>query len=309
MNCDGRRKIWERLITGNRLDGIELQLINGRVDLTAFKVPDPLVTREYNTEKANVKQFGNLIHIHDVHWDGIDFSDSRLNSLRFHGCRIQNCSFDNAECQDWRIWRTHISNCSFRSTDLRRSSLGGVEGGERNLFQNIDFTKADLRQTAHESADFVECRFSDTNLAKVDFWGTIFLNCVFEGRLDEVIFHRQAFRGEKYPPNEMKGVDFRRARFRFVEFRGLDMTDVRWPEDDDAIVLENYSETLKQVLRTLKTRSDTPSMKLAAIIESDLKWAGPGQKQGLISKRDLNEVGGEWAVNEFLKLIGRERRI
>jgi len=306
MDYDLRRTIWRRLISGELFDAHELPRSNGLVDLRGFKVPDPSVIGEYDTAKANVKQLGNLVHIRGAHWAGIDFSESRLNSLRFYGCKIENCIFDNADCQDWRIWRTNISKCSFRSTDLRRSALGGVDAGERNSFQKIDFTKADLRQTAHQSADFVDCIFSDTNLAKVDFWGTVFLNCIFEGRLDEVIFHRYAFRGEMYPPNEMKGVDFRRARFRFVEFRGLDMTDVKWPEDNDCIVIGNYTETLKQVLQSLKAKADVRSRKLAAIIESDLKWAGPKQTEGVVSKRDLNEVGGEWAIDEFLKFVGSE---
>jgi uncharacterized protein YjbI with pentapeptide repeats len=70
--------------------------------------------------------------------------------------------------------------------------------------------------------------FAETNLAKVDFQGTSFKDCLFTGLLDQVLFYRTAFRGERFPPNEMKGVDFRGARFRHVEFRNLDMNDVKW---------------------------------------------------------------------------------
>jgi uncharacterized protein YjbI with pentapeptide repeats len=307
MDSDLRKQVWERLVNGKSLDGLDLPTTNGRVDLRGWKILDPLVIGEYNTASAKVKGLGNIIVLRDVHLSGIDFSESRLNSLRFHGCEIENCSFNDAECQDWRMWDTRISNTSFRSTDLRRSALGAVDEGKRNSFRSVDFTKADLLQTADESADIIDSIFSDSDLTKVGFQGTVFVNCVFEGRLDEVIFNRYAFRGERYPPNEMKGVDFRRARFRFVEFRRLAMTDVKWPEGDDCILLENYSETLKLVLQNLKTGSDIPSKKMAAILEHDLKWAGPGQKQGVISKRDLNEVAGEWGVAEFLRLVGTGR--
>ena len=64
------------------------------------------------------------------------------------------------------------------------------------------------------SAEFHECTFSETRLSKVDFQGGTFADCSFDGELDEVLFHRHAFRGEAPPPNEMRNVDFSHAQLR-----------------------------------------------------------------------------------------------
>ena len=203
------------------------------------------------------------------------------------------------------MWGTTISDSSFKSADLGRSAMGGIDGGKRNHFRQVEFSNADLRQTAHKSADFTECSFSDTNLKKVDFQGSVFVDCVFEGDLNEVLFYRHAFRGEAFPPNEMKGVDFRRARFHFVEFRLLDMDDVKWPEDDHHVIVKDYQRVLDRLLDILNTRTDLVSRKMAAIFANKRKWAGPNQIEGVISKYDLLYIGGEEAVIEFLRLLAQ----
>jgi len=298
--------VWRHLITGTSLEGLGFPMTNGRIDLRGLIAPEPSVLREYiTTYRTRVEELANLVEIRGVAWKGIDFSNGRLDSLRFFDCRIENCSFDNAKCQDWRMWGTAVTDTTFRLADLRKSALGGVENGKTNSFHRVDFTKADLRQTAHGSAVMVQCTFSETNLSKVDFQGTIFVNSQFAGELNEVVFCRQAWDGAAFPPNEMKGVDFRHAKLRHVEFRELDMSDVVWPVDDEHIIVNNYLTTLDRVLAVLRARSDMRSKKLAALLGNKRKWAGPNQKQGVISQADLIEAGGENAVTEFLHL-GRE---
>jgi uncharacterized protein YjbI with pentapeptide repeats len=276
----------------------------GRVDLRGLVAPEPAVLRRYVAASAEVTELGELIRIRAAHWRGIDFSGARLGSLRFFDSTIEDCCFEGARCQDWRMWGTTIVNTSFRSADLRKAALGGVKDGKRNVFREIDFTKADLRQTVYVSCDMIGCKFSDTKLSKVDFQGTVFVNCTFEGELDEVLFYRQAFRGEAFPANHMKGVDLRRAKLRYVEFRGLDMSEVQWPEDDDHIVVENYTATLDRALDLLKGHTDVASKKLGAVLGMSRKWAGPNQQRGVLSKLELVEAGGSEAVSELLRAIG-----
>lgn len=295
-------EVWGRLIQGKPLDGLGFATIDGRIDLRGLAAPDPSEVEKYRTATMIVKEQSGLIAIGGVHWKGIDFSNCRLNSLRFFDSIIENCSFDAGHCRDWRMWNTRIINTTFRGADLRDSALGAVENGKRNSFKRVDFTKADLRQTSHGSADMVECIFVDTKLAKVDFHGTVFENCIFSGELNEVLFYRYNFRGEAYPPNEMKGVDFRHATLRYVEFRELDMNDVKWPEDSEHIILKNYKASLDKMLNALKLRSDVSSRRLTAILGMMRKWAGPNQAQGILSKAELVGAGGEELVAELLRL-------
>jgi uncharacterized protein YjbI with pentapeptide repeats len=297
-------EVWERLIGGRSLERLGLRVKAGLVDLRGLVAPEPTAVRRYITASADVRELGELIVIRGAHWKGIDFSGARLPSLRFFDSTIEYCSFEGAKCQDWRMWGTTILNTSFCSADLRKAALGGVENGKRNLFRAVDFTKADLRQTAYISCDMISCRFVETKLSKVDFQGTVFVNCTFEGALDSVLFYRQAFRGEAFPANEMRGVDLRRATLRHVEFRGLDMSEVQWPEGEDHLVVDDYSATLDRALHALKGRTDLASKKLGMVLGMKRKWAGPHQKRGVLSKPDLVEAGGAETVTELLRAIG-----
>jgi uncharacterized protein YjbI with pentapeptide repeats len=305
MDPSRAAEVWSRLIGGRSLDDLNLPMVGNRFDLHGIVAPEPSTVRQFTTTTANVRELGKLIVMQGVTWRNISFTRARLKSLRFIDSRIDNCCFEGADCSDWRMWGTTISDTSFRSADLRGAALGGVDGLKRNEFRRVDFSAADLRETANKSAEMVGCKFSNTNLAKVDFEGTVFVDCVFEGKLKEVQFHRHAFRGELLPPNEMKGVDFRKAKFHFVEFRGLDMTEVHWPEDRDHYVVHDFAATLDRLLAVWQSRSDSRSKRLAASFAIVRKWLGPNQEVGVVSKADLVEAGGEDAVAEFLRLVGR----
>jgi uncharacterized protein YjbI with pentapeptide repeats len=201
---------------------------------------------------------------------------------------------------DWRLWSTRISDTTFRSTDLRGSVLGAVQDGKRNGFRNVDFGTTDLRRTAYVSAEFNACTFAYTRLDKVDFQGSTFADCSFEGELREVMFYREGFRGGAYPPNEMVGVDFSRAELRWCAFRGLDLDDVRLPHNDDHIVLNDFPEMLDRLLLALRGREDLGSKTMVAVFADARKWAG---RRGVLNKKDLLEMAGEDGLKMVLKIL------
>jgi pentapeptide repeat protein len=182
-----------------------------------------------------------------------------------------------------------------------------VQEDRINTFQKVDFTGADLRQTAYVSAGFVSCLFKNTRLNKVNFQGSTFMDCSFEGELREVCFNRKGFGADALPPNEMLRVDFSRAQLRSVEFRGLDLGDVYFPTDPDHILLNEYPQTLDRLLQSLRGRTDMASKKLAAAIGVDRKWAGPRQRRGILNKNDLLEIGGEDGLRVVLGMIESHR--
>jgi hypothetical protein len=125
--------------------------------------------------------------------------------------------------------------------------------------------------------------------------------------LHEVLFHRHAFRGEAFPPNLIDGVDFTRAQLFFVEFRGLDLENIRFPEGDEHVVIDDYRTTLERILAALRGRRDDVSGRFATVLGHMRKWAGPNQRRGIIGKRDLREMGGEAAVEYFCELLRAAR--
>jgi len=129
------------------------------------------------------------------------------------------------------------------------------------------------------------------------------MDCSFEGELREVCFNQRAFGGTALPPNEMLRVDFTCACLRSVEFRGLDLNDVSFPTDEDHILLKDYPQSLDRLLQGLRGRIEMASKKLAAYLGVYRKWAGQGQRQGVLNKNDLLEIGGEDGLRVVLEMI------
>lgn len=293
MNADQNEEVWKRLIKGKVLDGLGLGVKDGRLDLSGLLAPEPAIAKTVRTPLAEVSVLDGITVLNQITWESLDFSGAELNGLRFQNCNITDCVFNQCDCRDWRLWGTTVLNTTFSSADLRKSALGGVQEERMNTFQKVDFTRADLRQTAYVSARFVGCLFKNTRLNKVNFQGSVFTDCVFEGELREVCFNQRAFGASALPLNEMLRVDFTRACLRSVEFRGLDLSDVCFPTDTDHILLNDYPQSLDRLLQGLRVRTEMASKKLAAYLTVYRKWAGPGQRQGVLNKNDLLEIGGE----------------
>jgi uncharacterized protein YjbI with pentapeptide repeats len=292
--------VWKVLTGKGTLASLDVPLIGGRKDLRGLRAPRPTQGRRIGRAIEMV----GIVVIRGASWRGLDFANADLGSLRFFDCRIEDCIFDRAKCVDWRMWGTSISNCRFHNADLRTAALGGVDGNKRNVFKGVDFSEADLRQTAYQSADFIECTFRDTKLGKVNFQGSVFKDCTFEGELDEVVFQRFAFEGEGLPPNTMDGVDFSNAQLRSVEFRNLDLKNVAWPQDDEHIIVGDYVKSLDRAITALSARADVPSRKLAAYLGGYRRFAGSAQRVGIFNKKALAEVCGANAPTDLANLVG-----
>jgi uncharacterized protein YjbI with pentapeptide repeats len=296
---------WDRLIRRVPLDGLQLNTKEGRTDLSGLELTLPARRRGFKFNRSNVAQVEPSAIVQETTWQNIDITGSKLDGLRLINCRLDNCIFDNCELRDLRVWSTTILDTSFHGADLRRAALGGVEDGERNSFLRVDFTEADLRQTAYTAAAFDECIFRNAKLEKIDFQTSTFSNCIFEGVLTDVLFYRRAFNGEQFPPNEMRGVDFSRAKLRHVEFRGLSLDSVLLPNDMEYIVVNNYAATLDAVIENLRTQQDSTSKKLFAYLSVFKKWAIPGQVRGVLNIGDIAEVAGPGGVETVRKLLAR----
>jgi uncharacterized protein YjbI with pentapeptide repeats len=295
-----------RLVNGQPLDGLGLHIRDGRFDLSGLSVPEPVVARREYTDIADIAYLDGVVRIRDVAWRSLDFTGAHLPELRFSNCRIENCVFDQCCCREWKIWGTQVTSTSFRSANLRTSLLGGVEGGKRNSFRQVDFSRADLRGSVYMSAEFVGCIFKDANLQKVDFNWSTFADCVFAGELREVCFYRKsddAKEAAAFSANDMRNVDFTHARLRWTEFRGLDLDTVRFPEDDEHIVVDDYPHALDRILASISGRTDVGAKRLKAVLSNERKWVGQNQRRGVLSKSDLREMAGEEGIDLVLKLV------
>jgi hypothetical protein len=190
--------------------------------------------------------------------------------------------------------RHTFTNTIFGGADLRSSSLGGrSEAGRENTFRSVDFTRTDLRGAAFGTGDMTGCAFCDAKLKRVNFGGARFKDCTFSDLLDEVIFNRLDFLYKDALPNEMKNVSFADARFRFVEFRKLDMADVVWPTASGHLVVDDYRATLECAIARLTAVGSEVAKRAAGLLAHYLKWAGDQQMTSVITAQELSEPG-QW---------------
>ena len=313
-----KQELWARLIKRKSLRDVAADTINGRVDLRSVHVPDPYVRNTVKTKIADIELLGGLAEIKGATWEGIDFSGSNLPALRFFDCKIVDCLFDDCRCREWSAWGTSFSSVSFRSANLRDALLGGVNhdrrvahsffgrGDRRSTFHSVDFTLAEMRGTIYEAAEFVSCTFKNARLNKVRFNSSTLTDCVFEGELRQVEFSKWGFEGENFPPNEMVNVDFSRARLRWTEFRNLNLDRVRFPEDDEHIVIRDFPETLVRLIAFFENHNDDASKGYVGLFEHVYKWKGANQRVGVLNKMDLREIGGDEGLETVARVIAVE---
>lgn len=289
--------VWNRLLSGQSLHGLPLGRHDGRWDLRGLRAPDPVALKTYETERSSVTVLGLKSVARNIAWRDLDFSGARINGLRLFHADLANCVFDDCQLQDLRIWATQVRGGSFRRADLRKAVLGGVSHGQLNAFEGVNFSGADLRQTIYKAARFVDCDFSGVRIEKINFNVTRFVRCRFAGELRSVQFYHHDLRGEPFPVNDMEDVDLRAADLRLVEFRHLDLERVMLPENEQHLIVRNYVDTLDRLIAIMRIRGDEPSACIAAILEMKRKWAAPGQKRGVLSLKDLVELGDQGAAD------------
>jgi uncharacterized protein YjbI with pentapeptide repeats len=228
--------------------------------------------------------------LRDQQFDGADFTDQRFDHLRLHNCQFKGCRFDLSRFVDLRVWGSSFQDCSFRKADLRDAALGGLIEKRHSIFENTQFTGADLRGSTYISAVFDQCGFENAKLNKVDFDGSRFIRCRFAGELRETSFADVAFDHEELEPNRMVGVDFSKAALRWVAFRRLDLSGALLPQDQEHVVFADFREFLTRALKWLEPRRDLDARKIRAVLEVCLRHA-PKKGVGLLNRLDFREEG------------------
>lgn len=294
MTRENLNEVWNRILKGKTVN--DCHVLDGRINLMNLDVRKSSKPEGWGLFAKKINE------LKEINLRSLDLTGSKLKGLIFIECTIHNCIFDQAECQDWKMWATTVEDCTFKNADLRRSSLGGMYNNQPNFFHRVVFYHADLRSCVFEAARFSDCKFINCKLDKIDFQSSVFENCVFEGELNEVIFYKRSYAVKNLPVNPMKNIDFSRAQLYLTEFRGLDMDSVTMPRDDDHLVVHDYKTKLANIKNKFRDQDD--AVVLSAYIENLLKWAGENQQQGVINKKELRDVLGEKWFKAILPLLG-----
>lgn len=303
---DGHRlteEIFGRLLAGRSLSDLRLGEHEGRIDLRGISTPPPSRLEAFERKGWRVRELGGLLKFDGVCLTDLDFRGGHLESLRFFKATLNNCRFDDARCQDWRLWAVDVIKSSFTGSDLRKSVLGAWYQGRGNVFRDVQFSNANLRAIVCPAATFVDCDFGNAQLVKIDFQSSSFIRCRFAGLLREVAFYDHGFKTGKPDPNPMEDVDFSAAELRMVEFRRLDLERVKFPADADHLVVREYKCVLERALQELNENKRWSGLR--AVLELRLKWSGPNQRVGVFNLKDFAEAGDEAEMEYASELLRR----
>ena len=310
------REIISRLSTGKPLDDLRLPLCDGRLDLRGLTFPEAVKGAEQHkhdlsNKLGRLRIFSRqispeeLVTVKGAKWNNLDFTGSKLGHLRVFSSQISNCKFDKCQISSLRIWSTSFAICSFTGANLSGAVLGGVDKGKYNTYLDVDFSSANLSKTIYEAASFKQCLFRHAKLEKIDFQSSSFVDCEFEGELNDVLFYRHGFKGEAFPPNEMVNVDFSGAKLHHVGFRGITLDRVTLPSDDEHIIVSDYSDTIDKFAPLLEQEQDRETAKLlVGFLNIDREWIPPHVPY-VLNLRDLEESVSFEAVEMLHRAMGR----
>jgi uncharacterized protein YjbI with pentapeptide repeats len=281
-------------------------MIKGRLDLRGLPAPLPKRSNRREIDGRFVEELSESLTIRGASLSNLDWSGAQLESLRMFDSTVSDCVFDTARCQDWRLWGCRFRDSRFVGTDLRDSALGPWWNGRGNVYECVNFSRADLRRISCLAATFIDCDFTDAKLEKIDFQSSSFIGVTFAGKLREVIFWDHGFRTGKPDPNPMQEVDFTNAQLEGVEFRRLNLESVRFPRSADHLVVHNYRCVIERALEILRNDDSRIGRVLRATFEIHKKWIGPQQNIGMFAMADFDEPGESEFAAALLSRLDRE---
>jgi uncharacterized protein YjbI with pentapeptide repeats len=235
----------------------------------------------------------------------VDIFESDLSGVSLDRCEIVRAGFNGVFCRDWRCFALTAERSSFERVDFRRTVFAPGGQGGFTVFRGVVFTKVDFRRVVFASVQFQDCDFRFCNLKGIDFGGSVFESCRFEGVLDGVVFNRLGPGGTPgIGINEMRDVDLSRATLKSVEFRNLDLTDTKLPSGDCHVLVRSYRARLAAAIDKLDALGSSSDYRaLSAYLAVYLRWAGPNQVWGVLHIPEMKRVGGEDAVNQVLPVL------
>lgn len=205
----------------------------GYVDLRGVRLPTPTTVAEIETPLGPVDCVRDKPIFRRCTLRKVDMSGASLAGSYWQGAHWSDTKLDRADLRHTIVASGRIEGASFRKADLRGSGWG-VYWKAGPVVSDSDFTDTDMRHTTYAHPLFRNCRFINSRLDEVDFRGSRFEACVFEGTLSDVWF-RGSFR-DPNPlvarlRNRMRNVDFSRAELVFPSFLDVDLSSCKLPSE------------------------------------------------------------------------------
>lgn len=298
---DLERQVVARLAGGGPLDGLGLGRVEGRWDLRGMHLSNVRRSGGPTVGGYATTQLEEMDQLKGVRLEGLDLTGAVWEHLRLTSVEINDCVMDRARLPDLRMWDSHWRKCSLRGTRLDGSMSGTTPLWRRSRttsWTQVDFTGADLRDTAHGYESYTDCDFSRARLKEVDFQGARHVRSRFAGPVEDVYFFRRPQGGLPVGPvNEMLDVDFTDAQVIGCSFWGLDLGAVRLPSTEHHVLARPKVATAGRALELLSAIGQGDSLIGLRVAMEDWIRTGPGTAEawGIVHREFLGESDAERA--------------
>jgi hypothetical protein len=217
-----------------------------------------------------------------------------LQERVFSGRRLENPLVANG---------SRLIRCDFRNARIEGGTLGG--GLLPSEYVECNFDNVYMRRVVPGRATFVRCSFRHVNIYDLIFVEAQFIDCVFSGLLEGVVFSATPWEVDSdlgRTVNEYRKNDFSQCRMTDVAFRGgIDLDGQILPQDPDYVVLKNANESVgrarEEIERWPREVDRTEADIVLRVLESELRT---GQKDIFVTKSLLR---GELAPEMSSRLL------
>lgn len=187
--------------------------------------------------------------------------------LKLRSVELVEEDFSGRRLDQFNASASVFQSCDFRKTQFTHGNFGS--GETPTLYLDCRFDGARLTKISAGEARFERCSFLDCNIKNQINYDAEFIDCVFGGVLQEVVFDARPWTADGSPhplraKNRFEGNDFRQSDLRWVSFRGgIDLTQQQLPIGPDYILIHDYA-TKAEAVRELVDNTEPDLHRLAA---------------------------------------------
>jgi uncharacterized protein YjbI with pentapeptide repeats len=214
------------------------------------------------------------------------FTDAELTRADFAGRRMRY----------FTAISSRFTACDFRGMQISHGgSLGG--GGQYSEYVDCVFDQVKLTGVKPGRATFVRCSFRGVRIRKMFSHDAEFIDCVFTGKLEHVVFSGRPASYEGMVPNpkpllEFRGNDFSGAVLEDVGFRsGVELGRQSLPAGEEYLLVLDADLVLSRAREIAEARPATDPSRdsVRAAIAVGLDEVADGQKdyfRSLVKSKD-----------------------
>ncbi|GGH16421.1 pentapeptide repeat-containing protein [Sphingobacterium alkalisoli] len=230
----------------------------------------------------------------------LELQNADLTFSSFKDCWIENslfekCNFEKVDFSKFSDHKNIFKECYFKNCKFNYASLG--DGG--TSFSECVFEDCNFFKTIFIRPEFVGVSFKNCKINSIDFFGSSFESCCFEGNLKDIWFRggfplQVDYSNYGIPKrNEMKNVSFVNAELEDLTFSdNCDLSSVKIKSSDKYYKYERWKERLEFLKMEDRNWSDKEK-KEAEIFANTYLVHAKNQEWHIINREDVERDHGK----------------